>query len=248
MSVKYELFYEGHPEPVGKIDRVEFPVKGGGRDRGDEGLDGDEDVDSDAAEAAGILLRDAVHRRREVRDLAHCSAANLTTFPSSSPDEELLDHDILRFLILDGAPEKLRIVAPPPPPATPLLSSRSSGVLSRQPSSQPLRSRTASQTQRSEPGTPTGVRRDSAPTSVKRETDTIVVFVKNGDQTVPVEVEAFATVDAVKERMMEQEQIPVEQQRLMFAGNEIHNGRTLAEYHVQQGSELQLVLTLSSNS
>lgn len=92
--VKYELFAENSDERVGKSDRVEVPL--------------DQDP-----EMATISFRDAVHERRRVRDLAHCSSANLRLFLSSDPDQELEDDDFLQFL-LDGAPERVRVVAPAP--------------------------------------------------------------------------------------------------------------------------------------
>jgi hypothetical protein len=45
----------------------------------------------------------------------------------------------------------------------------------------------------------------------------------------------------------EQEHIPLDQQRLMYGGVELESDRTLSEYNVHQGSELQLVLTLDSS-
>lgn len=72
----------------------------------------------------------------------------------------------------------------------------------------------------------------------------IVVFVKTGDANFPIEVERTASVETVKARIKEQEQIPLEQQRLFYAGMELEPRRTLAEYSIHQGSELQLVLTL----
>ncbi|CAI7807563.1 unnamed protein product [Closterium sp. NIES-53] len=224
VSVKYDLFVEsssGAPHPgdrVGKVDRVEVYLE------------------SDPEDVA-ISLRDTIHQRRRARDLAHCSAANLHIFPESSPDTELADEDVWRFL-RDGAPEKLFIVAPPLCLVSPA-GGRSSGQ-------QGIRLSSASQRSMDGVSSQPVSRRDSL--ASKRDSDAMVVFVKTGGQTIPIEVDANATVDDVKARVQEQEHIPVEQQRLFLAGNEMTSGRLLAQYNVHPGSEIQVVLTLSSSS
>ena len=84
----------------------------------------------------------------------------------------------------------------------------------------------------------------SAPT-VSTVTGSFQIFVKTLTcKTIPLHVTSSSMVEDVKRLIQCREGIPTGQQRLLFAGSQLEDGRTLRDYEIKPKSTVSLVLRL----
>jgi ubiquitin C len=62
--------------------------------------------------------------------------------------------------------------------------------------------------------------------------------------TYALKLESSDTVHSVKEKIQQAQGLPIQNQRIIFAGNQLEGGRTLADYNITDLSTLHLGIRL----
>jgi hypothetical protein len=71
------------------------------------------------------------------------------------------------------------------------------------------------------------------------------LFVKTlTGKTNTYDVEASTSIEAIKQMIADKEGVPIDQQRLVWSGKELQDGRTVGDYDIQNESTVHLVLRL----